>query len=109
MPGTQEQYRTPPPSPDPVASRGHRTFPHMAELTNAVLNNAMIASIATDVNGVIQTFAVGAERMFGVSASKVVHRLTPADLVNPADLVAIADQLRVEFGVEVKPSFAALS
>ncbi|NQW81876.1 MAG: hypothetical protein HQ445_11965, partial [Polaromonas sp.] len=37
-------------------------------LQNAIFNSANFSSIATDANGVIQIFNVGAERMLGYAA-----------------------------------------
>ncbi len=39
-------------------------------LQTAIFNSANFSSIATDANGVIQIFNVGAERMLGYSAVK---------------------------------------
>jgi two-component system cell cycle sensor histidine kinase PleC len=43
-------------------------------LQNAILNSANFSSIATDEEGVIQIFNVGAERMLGYAAADVVNR-----------------------------------
>src|SRR5579862_9978783 len=48
-------------------------------LQSAILNSANFSSIATDEQGVIQLFNVGAERMLGYAASEVVDKITPAD------------------------------
>jgi PAS domain-containing protein len=46
----------------------------------AIFNSANFSSIATDANGVIQIFNVGAERMLGYRADEVVNKITPADI-----------------------------
>ena len=46
-------------------------------LQNAILNSANFSSIATDANGVIQIFNVGAERMLGYAAADVLNKITP--------------------------------
>ena len=59
-----------------------------AALQAAIFNSAMFSKIATDANGVIQIFNVGAERMLGYTAAEVIDRITPADISDPAELIA---------------------
>ena len=47
-------------------------------LQNALFNSAHFSSIATDANGVIQIFNVGAERMLGYTAVEVINKVTLA-------------------------------
>jgi PAS domain-containing protein len=56
-------------------------------LQSAIFNSANFSSIATDANGVIQIFNVGAERMLGYTAAEVTDRITPADISDPQELV----------------------
>jgi signal transduction histidine kinase/ActR/RegA family two-component response regulator len=77
-------------------------------LQTAILNSANFSSIATDENGVIQIFNVGAERMLGYKAAEVVNRITPAELSDPQELVARARALSVEFGAPIAPGFEAM-
>ena len=77
-------------------------------LQRAIFNSATFASIATDANGVIQIFNVGAERMLGYSAAEVVNRITAADLHDPEEASARAAALSVEFGVPIAPGFEAV-
>jgi len=49
-------------------------------LQSAIFNSANFSSIATDANGVIQIFNVGAERMLGYAAAEVMNKITPADI-----------------------------
>ena len=46
-------------------------------LQRAIFNSANFSSIATDANGVIQIFNVGAERMLGYTAAEVMNQITP--------------------------------
>ncbi len=78
-------------------------------LQKAILNSANFSSIATDEQGVIQLFNVGAERMLGYTALDVVNRVTPADISDPQELIIRAEQLSVEFGVAITPGFEALA
>jgi PAS domain S-box-containing protein len=74
-------------------------------LQRAIFNSANFSSIATDANGVIQIFNVGAEKMLGYSAIDVVNKITPAELHDDAEMVARAKALSIEFGVPVAPGF----
>ncbi len=78
-------------------------------LQNAIVNSANFSSIATDAQGVIQIFNVGAERMFGYAANEVINRITPADLHDAGDVVARAQALSVEFDTSIAPGFEALA
>ena len=80
-----------------------------AALQTAIFNSANFSSIATDANGVIQIFNVGAERLLGYSAAEVVNKLTPADLHDAQELIARAAALSLEFGAEIAPGFEAIS
>src|SRR5256885_8072898 len=77
-------------------------------LQNAIFNSANFSSIATDANGVIQIFNVGAERMLGYEAVEVVNKITPADISDAQEIVARARALSAEVGTEIAPGFEAL-
>ena len=77
-------------------------------LQSAIFNSANFSSIATDANGVIQIFNVGAERMLGYDASDVVNRITPADISDPQEVIARAKALSIELGAPIAPGFEAL-
>ena len=77
-------------------------------LQSAIFNSANFSSIATDANGVIQIFNVGAERMLGFTAAEVINIITPADISDPQELIARAETLTIELGTEIKSSFDAL-
>jgi signal transduction histidine kinase len=77
-------------------------------LQNAIFNSANFSSIATDEEGVIQIFNVGAERMLGYLAGEVLNKITPADISDPQELVARARALSLEFGTLITPGFEAL-
>lgn len=78
-------------------------------LQSAVFNSAHFSSIATDENGVIQIFNVGAERMLGYSAADVLNKLTLADISDPQEMQARAQALSIEFGTAVTPGIEALA
>jgi len=77
-------------------------------LQSAIFNSANFSSIATDANGVIQIFNVGAERMLGYAAADVMNKITPADISDPQELIARAKSLSVELGTPITPGFEAL-
>src|SRR6186713_1172317 len=77
-------------------------------LQNAIFNSANFSSIATDANGVIQIFNVGAERMLGYTAAEVVNKITPADISDPQEVIARAEALSLELGTPITPGFEAL-
>jgi len=77
-------------------------------LQDAIFNSANFSSIATDAQGVIQIFNVGAERMLGYAAQDVVDKLTPADISDGQELIARAAALSKELGTAIKPGFEAL-
>ena len=77
-------------------------------LQRAIFNSEIFSSIATDAQGVIQIFNVGAQRMLGYSAIDVMNAVTPADLSDPQELVERANELSRESGTEIKPGFEAL-
>ncbi len=77
-------------------------------LQSAIFNSANFSSIATDANGVIQIFNVGAERMLGYAAADVMNKITPADISDPAEVITRARALSTELGTEIAPGFEAL-
>ncbi len=77
-------------------------------LQTAIFNSVNFSSIATDANGVIQIFNVGAERMLGYTAADVINQITPADISDPQEVIARAKALSVELGTPITPGFDAL-
>ena len=77
-------------------------------LQRAIFNSENFSSIATDANGVIQIFNVGAERMLGYAAAEVVNKVTPAQISDPQEVIARADALSLELATPIAPGFEAL-
>ncbi len=77
-------------------------------LQNAIFNSVNFSKIATDANGVIQIFNVGAERMLGYTAEEVKNKITPADISDPLELVGRATALSLELDTTILPGFEAL-
>lgn len=80
-----------------------------AVLQHAIFNSASFSSIATDDKGVIQIFNVGAERMLGYTALEVVDKITPADISDPQEIIARANELSHELSATITPGFNALA
>ncbi|HWI12795.1 MAG TPA: PAS domain S-box protein, partial [Burkholderiales bacterium] len=78
-------------------------------LQSAILTSAHFSIIATDENGVIQLFNLGAERMLGYTAAEVVNRISPSDIHDPQEVMARADALTAELGTTIAPGFEALA
>ncbi len=78
-------------------------------LQDAIFSSANFSSIATDANGVIQIFNVGAERMLGYTADEVMNKITPADISDPEEVIARAKALSVELDTPITPGFEALA
>ena len=89
-------------------SAGEAALLKTGALQSAIVNSANFSSIATDAQGVIQIFNVGAERMLGYTAVDVVNIITPANISDPQELVARAAALSVEFDRKISPGFEAL-
>ncbi|MGI8924239.1 MAG: PAS domain-containing protein, partial [Fimbriimonadales bacterium] len=77
-------------------------------LQSAIFNSATFSSIATDAQGVIQIFNVGAERMLGYTADEVMNKITPAEISDPQEVIARAAALSIEVGTPITPGFEAL-
>jgi PAS domain S-box-containing protein len=77
-------------------------------LQDAIFNSANFSSIATDADGVIQIFNVGAQRMLGYASQDVVNKLTPAIISDAQELVERAAALSSEFNTTIRPGFDAL-
>ncbi|TJY61018.1 response regulator [Sinimarinibacterium sp. CAU 1509] len=78
-------------------------------LGSAILSSASFSIIATDEKGIIQLFNVGAERMLGYRADEVVNRISPSDIHDPAEVMARAQALSLEFSTPITPGFGALA
>jgi PAS domain S-box-containing protein len=77
-------------------------------LQDAIFNSRNFSCIATDAQGIIQFFNVGAERMLGYQASEVVDKLSPAAISDPQEVIERARVLSAEMNVLITPGFEAL-
>src|SRR6187551_3027214 len=88
--------------------RRQETLREARALQTAIFNSVNFSSIATDANGVIQIFNVGAERMLGYTAAEVMNQITPADISDPQEVIARAKALSLELATLITPGFEAL-
>ena len=72
---------------------------------SAIFQCPNFSCIATDAQGVIQVFNVGAERMFGYSGAAVINKITPADLQDRSEAIARARALSLQFSTPIAPGF----
>jgi PAS domain S-box-containing protein len=77
-------------------------------LQRAIFDSANFSCIATDAQGVIQIFNVGAERMLGFTAAEVLNKVTPADISDPQEVIARARLLSVQLATPIEAGFEAL-
>jgi PAS domain S-box-containing protein len=91
-----------------LALEARETLIKTGALQNAIFQSANFSSIATDAQGVIQIFNVGAERMLGYKAEEVMNKSTPADISDAGELVARAAALSQELNTPITPGFEAL-
>ena len=77
-------------------------------LNAGILDGVAYSLISTNVDGVIETFNLGAERLLGYSAGEMVGLVTPERLHDPAELAARAAELSLELGHPVGAGFAAI-
>jgi PAS domain-containing protein len=89
--------------------RAEKALHEAGALQRAIFNSASFSSIATDAQGVIQIFNVGAERMLGYTAAEVVNKITPADISDPQEAIDRAAALSRELATPIAPGFEALS
>ncbi len=77
-------------------------------LHRAIFNSTNFLSIATDPEGLIQVFNVGAERMLGYTAAEAMNKLTPFHFSDPQEVIARAAALSANLDPPLAPSFKVL-
>ena len=77
-------------------------------LQTAIFNSANFSCIATDAQGVVQIFNVGAERMLGYAAADVMDQVIPAEISDRQELIDRARALSAELETQIAPGFDAL-
>lgn len=79
-----------------------------SQLRNVLDASTEVAIIATDLNGVISTFNVGAQKMLDYSEAQVLGKINLGDLHDPAELRAHAVTLSERYHKAVAPEQAML-
>ncbi|WRH69133.1 MAG: PAS domain S-box protein [Planktothrix sp. GU0601_MAG3] len=74
-------------------------------LQKAILDGADYSIISTDLQGVIQTFNAGAEKMLGYRAQEVIGKVTLASIHDRQELEIYAEILSQELNRPIEPSF----
>lgn len=74
-------------------------------LRQAILDSANASIISTDIDGTIQTFNRGAERLLGYRAYEVVGKVSPAPFHDKDEVVQRAAELSEELGHAIEPGF----
>ena len=98
------------PRPDGITEvRRQAALLKTGALQNAILTSPNFSIIATDENGIIQLFNVGAERMLGYQAAEVVNKIRPSDIHDPQEVMARARALSAELDTSISPGFEALA
>jgi len=92
----------------PTKNSAKQSIIQTKALQSAIFNSIYFSSIATDANGIIQIFNVGAEKMLGYSAAEVMNTMTPAELSDAEELTLRADNLSLEHGQPITSGFEAL-
>ena len=91
-----------------IEIRSAETLLKTSALQDAILKSTYFSSIATDEEGVIQIFNLGAQRMLGYSEAEILNRITPAEISDALELTARAKLLSLEFDTSIAPGFEAL-
>ncbi|MGZ3254234.1 MAG: ATP-binding protein, partial [Burkholderiaceae bacterium] len=95
----------------PVSQEPHQFQQQLLKagaLQSAIFSSANFSCIATDDQGVIQIFNVGAERMLGYKAEEVVDRVTPIRFTDANELLTRAAALSQELGTTIASGVEAL-
>ncbi len=88
-------------------NRAEATLKSVA-LQHAIFNSVNFSTIATDAQGIIQIFNIGAESMLGFTAAEVINKITPADISDPQELIIRAAALSQEYATPITAGFDAL-
>ncbi len=78
------------------------------QLQTALLHSTQFAIIATDEDGIVKIFNIGAERMLGYEASEVLGHVMLADLCDPEEVSKRTEALNLELGTPFSPGFEAM-
>ncbi len=74
-------------------------------LKQAILDSAGFAVISTDLQGIIQSFNIAAEKMLGYATSEVVGKTSPAIFHDINEVVSRSKQLSQELETDIEVGF----
>jgi PAS domain S-box-containing protein len=92
---------------DQIAIRTQELW-QVNQLQKAILDSATYGIVSTDLQGIIQTFNPGAERLIGYSAAEVIGQVTPELFTNPADMHDHAQILSQQLNQAIPDNFEAI-
>ena len=80
----------------------------LAGRMDAVLSATNLSVIATDPEGLIEIFNIGARQMLGYAEEEMVGQLSPEAIHLPAEVKVRAAELSAELGRRIEPGFEVL-
>ncbi len=78
------------------------------KLQRAILDGTDYAIISTNLNGIIQTFNAGAEKMLGYSMEEVIGKVTPEIFHDPQEIIDKIAKASKILGKDIGEGFGAL-
>jgi PAS domain S-box-containing protein len=76
-------------------------------IQRAILDSADYAIISTDLNGIIETFSAGTERMLGYSMGEVVGQVTPEIFYDPQEFNDKITKASIKYGRDIGLGFGS--
>ncbi|MBL4799362.1 MAG: GGDEF domain-containing protein [Oleispira sp.] len=89
-------------------SRDEKALIFSQQVNDAIIQSANYSIIATDTQGVINTFNSSAEKMLGYDKSELIDKKTPGIFHDIAEVIARNKVLSKELGISIKPGFDTL-
>lgn len=78
-------------------------------LQKAIFDSVSFSNIATDAQGVIQIFNVGAQRLLGYTPDEARGKMTLAAIFDAQEMIVRAQALSQEYGISIASGFEALA
>lgn len=75
------------------------------QLQQAILDGTNYAIISTDINGIIQLWNRGAEKLLGYEAEELMGKTTPVIIHDPQEILERSYSLSLELGTQIEPGF----
>ncbi len=88
--------------------RAEAEIHRLADLQQAILNNATYMVVSVDDKGVITSFNPAAEHALGYTAEELVGKHTPSIFHDPEEVAERARTFSEELGVTIEPGFEVL-